>query len=131
MSPRTDFDQIYASVCEQRSWTASAGQVEVKLEGGRQQIVHLDFFEYREEQLVRLYSIIGSTKKIRPDRLAYALELNFGLPHGSFAVRDDLLVLVDTMLLADVDVSELDACIAYLSEMADHYEQSMFGPDSY
>jgi len=129
--PRENFDSICASVCERRGWMRNADQVEVKLDSGRHQIVHLDYFEHRGIPLVRLHSIIGSTKKILRDRLGYALELNFGLPHGSFAVKDDLLVLVNTLLLADTGVTELDACIDYLADTGDYYERSMFGADSH
>ena len=131
LSPRENFDSIRAIVCERRGWTCSADQVEVKLDGGRQQIVHLDYFEHQGVPLVRLHSIIGSTKKILRDRLGYALELNFGLPHGSFAIKGDLLVLVDTLLLAETDVAELDACIDYLADTGDYYERSMFGADNH
>jgi len=131
VSPREDFDSICRVVCEQRGWTCSADRVDVALDGGRQQKVQLEYFLHDGAEMVRLHSVIGSTKKIKPDRLAYALELNFGLPHGSFAVKGDLLVLVDTLLLADADAPELEACIAFLADTGDYYERSIFGPDSY
>lgn len=131
VTAREAFDRVYASVCEQRGWTCSAGQVEVKLASGRHQIVQLDFFEHDGVERVRLHTAIGSTRRIRADRLVHALELNFRLPHGSFAVKDDLLVLVDTLHVDDAAEAEVDAAIAYLAETADHYEQAMFGPDAY
>jgi hypothetical protein len=131
VSPRKDFDQVCASVCERRGWTLSADRIDVKVEAGRKQVVNLGFFEHEGAEMVRLHSVIGSTKKILPDRLAFALQLNFGLPHGSFAVSGEFLVLVDTLRLADANDSELDACIGFLAETGDYYERSMFGSDSY
>ena len=80
---------------------------------------------------MRLHTVIGSTEHIRAERLTHALRMNFGLPHGSLAVKDEMLVMLDTQLLAEVDLGELDACMIYLAETADRFEQSMFGPDRY
>jgi len=65
------------------------------------------------------------------DRLATALNINFGLPHGCLAVKDDMLVMVDTQILADADAGEVLAAVGYLAETADYYERTMFGPDSH
>ena len=83
-------------------------QVEVKLESGRRQVVQLQFFEYEGREMVRLYTVIGSTERIRPTRLQFALELNYALPHGAMAVKDEQLVMVDTLILADADPGELE-----------------------
>ena len=104
-------------------------QVEVKLESGRRQVVQLQFFEYEGREMVRLHTVIGSTERIRPTRLQFALELNYALPHGAMAVKDEQLVMVDTLILADADPGELEASLEYLATTADQYEASMFGPD--
>lgn len=131
MSARSDFEQVYTGVCEGRGWKCSAGEVEVGVSGGRRQVVQLDFFEHEGKELVRFHSVIGSTERIRTDRLSFALQVNYGLPHGSLAVRDDLLVIVDTLILADADPAEVEAVVGYLAETADYYERTMFGPDAH
>jgi len=131
MTVRDEFEQVCANACERRGWQLDAGQVEVKLDGGRHQIIHLEYFSHAENELARIYTVIGSTKRIRANRLVFALELNFKLPHGSMAVKDEKLVMVDTLMLAEADLAEIEAAIAYLAETADHYERAMFGPDAY
>jgi len=129
LSERERFDRIYAEVCGARQWLAQPNEVEVKLESGRRQVVHLQFFDYEGCAMVRLYTVIGSTERIKPMRLQFALEINDQLPHGAMAVRKGELVMTDTLILADADPGEIEASLSYLAETADHYEASMFGPD--
>jgi len=128
---RERFEERTSEICERRRWKWDGQHVDMDLAGGRRQQVQLDYFVHDEHEMVRLYSLIGSTKRIRPDRLAYALALNFRMPHGSMAVHDDMLVVVDTLMLADADTGEIESTIAYLAETADQYEKSMFGPDAH
>ncbi len=131
MSEHEQFSRIYAEVCERRGWVSSPGQADVKLEGGRHQIVRLEFFEHEGQQLCRLASTIGSTRRIRSDKLADALRMNYRLPHGALAVHDDQLMMVDTLMLADADLGEVESSILFLAQMADQLEATMFGPDEH
>ncbi len=131
MSAREAFDRIYIEICRAREWIGQRDQVEVKLASGRRQVVHLQFFENEGREMVRLHTVIGSTERIRPTRLHFALELNYGLPHGAMAVKNEQLIMVDTLILADADPGELEAALAYLATTADYYEASMFGPDAH
>jgi hypothetical protein len=131
VSARENFDRVYGEICNDEGWIFGASQVDVKFADGRHQIVHLDFFEHNDDALVRFHSVIGNTRKIRQDRLHFALEVNFGLPLGCFAVHGDMFVMVDTMLLANADPAEVRAMIRYLAETSDYYERTMFGPDAY
>ena len=129
MSAREKFDRVYAEVCAARQWLSESGQVEIKLESGRSQRVQLQFFEYEGRAMVRFRTVIGSTERIRPTRLHFALEMNYQLPHGRLAVKNDELVMVDTLILEDADPGEIEAILNYLAVTADHYEATMFGPD--
>ena len=129
MSAREKFDRVYAEVCAARQWLSESGEVEIKLESGRSQRVQLQFFEYEGRAMVRFRTVIGSTERIRPTRLHFALEMNYQLPHGCLAVKNDELVMVDTLILEDADPGEIEAILDYLAVTADHYEATMFGPD--
>ncbi|MFP8874393.1 MAG: hypothetical protein VCB42_07670 [Myxococcota bacterium] len=129
MSPKEKFDGICGRLCERRGWTLGANAVEVPLEQGRQQSVQFDFFTHDGHEMVRLHTTIGSTRRIRPDRLIFALELNFGLPHGCLAVRNDNLVMADTLILEEVDSLQLESSLGYLAKTGDHYEATLFGRD--
>jgi hypothetical protein len=131
MGARDQFIGRCAEVCAARQWTSSQGQVDVKLDGGRHQVIRIEYFEYEGRELARLITTIGSTERIRADRLTHALRMNYGLPHGALAVKDDMLVMVDTLVVAFADAPEIEASVLYLAEMADRMEQSIFGPDSY
>ncbi|MFP6639762.1 MAG: hypothetical protein VCC04_05925 [Myxococcota bacterium] len=129
MSPRDKFDEICGQLCETRGWTRVANALEVPLEQGRKQNVQFEFFMHDGHEMVRVHTTIGSTRRIRPDRLIFALELNFGLPHGCLAVRNDDLVMVDTLILEEVDSLELESAVDYLAKTGDHYEATLFGRD--
>ena len=109
MSAREQFEGLFVEVCASRDWICQSDQVEVKLESGRRQVVHLAYFEHEGRAMVRFHTVIGSTERIRAGRLQYALEINFSLPHGAMAVRSDELVMVDTLILADADPGEIEA----------------------
>ncbi len=131
MSEQERFSRIYAEVCERRGWVSSSGQVDVKLDDGRHQIVRLEFFEHDGRELVRLATTIGSTRRIRTDKLADALRTNYRLPHGALAVHEDHLMMVDTLVVADADPGEVESSILFLAQMADQLEATMFGPDEH
>lgn len=129
MSVREKFNRLFVEVCASREWICQSDQVEVKLESGRRQVVHLVYFEHEGRPMVRFHTVIGSTERIRAGRLQYALEINFSLPHGAMAVQSDELVMVDTLILADADPGEIEGSLEYMAATADHYEASIFGPD--
>ena len=125
------FDRVVDAVCKERGWSRDKQRIEVPLEGGRHQDVMLENFEFEDEALVRVYTWIGPTEDIEPLRLNTALRLNFGLPHGSLALKNDRLAMVDTLLVEDPDPAEIEASIGYLAETADHFERTIFGGDEF
>lgn len=129
MSPREKFDAICGQLCDTRDWTRDANALDVQLEQGRKQTIQFEFFSHEGHEMVRLHTTIGSTRRIRSDRLIFALELNFGLPHGCLAVRNENLVMVDTLILEEVDALELETAVDYLAKTGDHYEATLFGSD--
>lgn len=135
MSAVEDFHSTLVEVCSAEGWNLTGGptdcEVEVKLDDGRRQVVACDPFSFEGQELSRLCTIIGKTTKIPATRLADALRVNYGLPHGALAVRKDDLVMVDTLLMADVDPAEIRATVRYLAETGDHFERTMFGPDEH
>jgi len=96
---------------------------------GRHQIVELEFFDYREQELVRFFTTIGDATQLSAVRLNIVLRLNAELAHGCLAVKDDNLVMTDTLLLKDADPDEIEASVSYLAETADYYEKQLFGTD--
>ena len=131
MTARENFERTLSTLCDEHGWVLGASEVDVKFADGRHQVVHLDYFEHDGRACVRFHSVIGSTRKIRQDRLQFALEVNFGLAHGCLAVKGDLFVMVDTLMLADADPAEVQGLIAFLADTSDYYERTMFGPDAY
>ena len=125
------FGQICRRVCEQQGWELLPSGVHVKFRDGRHQVVSLEFFESEREELVRLYTMIGEIDGMDVRRLVAALRINARLAHGALAVRDDALVMIDTLMLEDADAAEIEASIGYLAETADYYEKVLFGTDEY
>lgn len=128
-SNREDFSRECQRICADRGWTFESGSVEIPCANERRQRVAFTFFFYEDREIVRLHSIIGSTKKINSTRLNTALSLNFRLPYGALAIHKNDLVMVDTLMLKEASHDEISTAFSYLAETADHYEATMFGPD--
>lgn len=131
MSGTERFEEICEQVCESRGWKRSEHQIDVPTSEGRNQTVYLGFFEFEERAMLRLHTVIGSTARIRPERLIFALELNFGLPHGCLAVEKENLVMVDTLVLEEVDSIELESSVDFLARTGDQYEAALFAQDEH
>jgi hypothetical protein len=125
------FPDICRRVCEEQAWDLLPSGVHVKWPDGRHQVVELEVFQHEQNELVRLYTTIGATETLTPVRLTIALRINSELAHGAFAVKDDHLIMVDTLLLEDADASEVEASIRYLAETADYYEKAIFETDEH
>jgi hypothetical protein len=129
MAGQDDFLAEIERAGQRRGWTVGKDRVEISFPTGRHQTVHFELFDFEGEARARLYTAIGSAVRIDPLRLTQALRVSFKLPHGALALRDDDLVMVDTLSADEVDASELEATLRYLAETADHLEQTMFGSD--
>ncbi len=122
---------VFKTVCERNHWTCLGDRAEIPLSGGRKQILHVQLFDREGEQMVRLYTTVGSADALSPTRAIAALRLNFNLPHGALAVSEGHLVVVDTFLLRDADPAEVEASIRQLCEIGDRYERLIYGTDEH
>ena len=129
MSNREDFSRECQRICADRGWTFESGSALIPCSNERRQRVVFAFFSFEDQELVRLHTVIGSTNQIDSTRLNTALSLNFRLPHGALAIHKDDLVIVDTLTLRETGADAISTAFAYLAETADHYEETMFGPD--
>ena len=129
MASRGEFERNCQSVCAEKQWRYTEGHIVIPCPGDRSQGVEYRFFEFEGTWFVRLYSLIGSSRRVAPSRLTTALDLNFRLPHGAFAIHKEEIVLVDTMRVDDADSAVIAATFGYVAETADHYEKTIFGPD--
>jgi hypothetical protein len=57
--------------------------------------------------------------------------MNAELAHGAFAVKDDHLIMVDTLLIRSVDDAQFAGSVQFLAETADYYEQAIFDTDDH
>ncbi len=131
MATREVFGRICQRVCQEQGWRLLPSGVEVRWRDGRHQVVSLEFFEFEDEELVRLYTTIGPVERLDPRRLLMALRINGTLAHGALAVRDDALVMIDTLPVEDGSAGEVEASIRYLAGTADRYEKTLFGTDEH
>ena len=125
------FAEVLKRVCHERGWELLHSGVRVSWADGRQQLVELEFFPFKREELVRLYTTIGSVEDLSSIRLTIALRINAELAHGCLAVKNEHLIMTDTLMLRDSDYDEIEASINYLAETADHYEKTIFETDQY
>ncbi len=131
MASQEHFAQILKRVCRDHAWELLPSGVQVSWPNGRRQLIELKFFEFKREELVRLFTTIGDVESMNAVRLTIALRINAELAHGCLAVHDDHLVMTDTLMLRDADSAEIEASIAYLAETADYYENTLFETDQY
>jgi hypothetical protein len=131
LSTKEAFGDVCRRVCDEQGWDLLPSGVHVRWADGRHQVVELQLFEYGEKEMLRLISTIGETKNLTPVRLTIALRINAELVHGAFAVKDDNLVMVDTLLLEEADAGEIEGPIRYLAETADYYEKAIFETDEH
>ena len=131
MTGKDKFQETCEAVCEKRGWSLAAHQIDVPTKGSRKQVVYFNFFNYETREMVKLHTVIGSTARIRPERLIFALELNFRLPHGCLAVDKENLVMVDTLILEEVDSVEFESAVDFLAKTGDQYEAALFARDEH
>ena len=131
MADQQHFAQTLERVCRDRGWNLLPAGVHVSLPNDRGQLIEIEFFEFKTEELVRLFTTIGEVNGMSAVRLTVALRINAELAHGALAVHEDHLVMTDTLMLRDADPSEIEASIGYLAETADYYEKTLFETDRY
>ena len=131
MITKKAFADICRRVCEEQGWELLPSGVHVQWADGRHQLVELEVFQHEKKDLVRLFTTIGTIENMTPVRLTIALRINAELAHGAFAVKNDHLVMVETLKLDDADPSETEAAIRYLAETADYYEKAIFETDEH
>jgi hypothetical protein len=129
VSKNEAFSNLCRRVCQEQGWELRPSGVHVDLSDGRHQVVELEVFQHEQDELVRFFTTIGKTENLTPVRLTIALRINCELAHGAFAVKNDNLVMVETLMLEDADPSEIEASIRYLAETADYYEKAIFEQD--
>ncbi len=129
MSSRNAFAEHCRHVCAAQNWELLPTGIVIHFGDGRHQLVRLEFFEYRREELVRLTTTIGPVEALGREQLALALQTNAAIPHGALAIRGDVLCMTDTLMLEASGAAEIEAAIEYLAGAADEYERSLFGTD--
>ena len=131
MATRESFAEILRKVCSERDWELLPSGVNVTHENGRHQVVSFEIFEFEERGLVRLVTTIGDAKELRREQMEQALRANIRLAHGALAIEADDLCMTDTLSLEEADPGEIESAVEFLAEMADYYEQVLFGTDTH
>jgi len=131
LSTTTAFSEVCRRICHERGWELLPSGVQLTWSDGRHQIVSLEVFDHDGTDRLRLFTTIGTTENLTPVRLTIALRINYQLAHGAFAVKDEDLIMVDTLMLDPADEREIADAIQFLAETADYYEKAIFETDEY
>ena len=129
MTDQNQFAVLCERVCEAHGWELLRSGIQVSFANGRHQLVELEIVQFEAEELVRLSTTIGSIEHLSPVRLTVALRLNAELAHGCLAIKNEDLVMTDTLMLDEADFGEIEASVAFLARTADDYEKTLFGTD--
>ncbi len=131
MAPQEAFADLCRQACADQDWELLPTGIVVRWGDGRHQLIKLEFFEFRREELVRLSTTIGRVAALSREQLVSALRTNADLAHGALAIRHDDLCMIDTLMLATSGAAEIEAAISYLASAADDYERTLFGTDEH
>jgi hypothetical protein len=131
VADKKSFSKILRSVCAAQGWELLPSGVNVIHPNGRHQVVSFELFDFNHHPVVRLVSMIGTTHSLSLEQVTQALRANMDLAHGALALNGNDLCMTDTLSLADADPGEVEAAVSFLAEMADYYEQIMFGTDDH
>ncbi len=131
MATAEAFGAMCKRLCRERGWELLPGGIRLSVEEGRHQLIELELFESEGREGVRLTTTIGSVRAVGDERLLRTLRWNAELAHGAFAVREEELVMTETLLLRDADEGELESALAYLAGAADRYERILSESDIY
>ena len=122
---------VFKTVCDKNSWTLEAARADIPIAGGRRQGVVVELFDHEKEKMARIYSNVGPAGDLSETRLRAALGINYRLPHGALAIREDHLVMSDTFLIREADADEVEHSMRSLAETADKYERLIYGTDQH
>ncbi|MFN0060537.1 MAG: hypothetical protein ACKVX7_18935 [Planctomycetota bacterium] len=122
---------VFKKICDKNGWQLVGDTATIGLGDGRKQSVHAEVVVDNDDELLRLYSVIGDAALLDEQRMSAALRLNAGLRHGAIAIRKQALVLTDTFLLREADHDEVKMSVQYLARMADQYEKTIYRTDKH
>jgi len=120
---------VFQQAGAKNGWLCEGNSATIHLAGGRTQAVFIDTFVHENEQMVRVYSVVGSASELSDTRTQAALSINFNLAHGALGIHQDKLVMTDTFVLKDADLGEVESSIRFLAATADKYEKVLYGTD--
>lgn len=125
------FAETCRVVCEEQGWELLPTGVLVRFDDGRRQLVSIELFEFEDESLVRLSSIIGPSDGMSHEELVTALHSNADLAHGALAIRDAEFMLVETLTIEGLGRSALTSAIEFLAQSADETERVIHRTDDH
>jgi hypothetical protein len=103
-------------------------EIQLSVPDDRKQIIKAYMFQEMEQDILRVYSIVGERKEFSDSRLISTLELNISLLYGAFALFAGNLVLTTTIPCTTSN-DQAAAIITYVARMADSYELMNIGLD--
>ncbi len=105
-------------------------EIELHLPESRKQIIKAYMFQEIDQDIVRIYSIVGEKREFTEKQLISTLELNISLLYGAFALFAGNLVLTTTFPATTPPVEAADV-VRYIAKMADSYELMNIGLDKH
>jgi hypothetical protein len=131
VSQGESFARLSERVCREQEWELVAGGVRVPLPGGRSQLIDMERYEIAGRERVRLWTRIGPVGTLGAVRMEVALRKNADLERGAFAIRDELLVMTESVAIDEMGPDELEGAVRFLAATADGYEQAIYATDEY
>lgn len=123
--------KLINEVCMRQGWQHDGPDVSIAFGDGRHQLVQSELYLFEGEEMIRLYTRVGSLSRLSDTQRSALLGLNFSLAFGALASIGDDLVMTETMLMRDTVHDQLAYAIRFLADTADGYEKEIFGTDQY
>ncbi len=122
---------VFDEVCASHGWMRRGSEIDMSLDDGRSQRVTVETFVDDDHEVIRITTGVGEAAALSETRMRAALRVNNGLAHGALAIRDDRLVLTDTLLARDATPAQVERSLRFVATTADRYEKTLFGTDEH
>lgn len=128
-----NFQAILQQICTAQGWamvlTTTGARIEIRTEYNRTQVIEITFgMGPQNEQMLYLWSNIAPATQINDPW--YLLQYNANLTYGGIAMRDQMLFLMDSVPVYNLEPQTLTIILTYIATTADQLEKQFVGYDN-
>ena len=126
-----NFENALLQITQSKGWqiskdTAGTIGIVVPVKPGRTQSVYVTYGRDADQATVAFFWSICAEANVVRDPLAI-LRANYSLSYGAYAIKDQILIIQDGMLIEGADMATLVKVVWHIARNADGYEEAVYG----